>query len=57
MSDNEKLEVELELLLSLDHVEAWTGELGNLKQSSYVLFSDITKLINQKREQLRSLNK
>lgn len=56
MSDKEKLETELELLLSLNYVQAWTGSLDNLKQSSYILFSDITRLINKKREELRSLN-
>ena len=56
MSDKEKLEIELELLLSLNYVQAWTGSLDNLKQSSYVLFSDITRLINEKRKELRSLN-
>jgi hypothetical protein len=56
MSDKEKLETELELLLSLNYVHAWTGSLDNLKQSSYILFSDITRLINKKREELRSLN-
>lgn len=56
MSDKEKLEIEIELLLSLNYVQAWTGSLDNLKQSSYVLFSDITRLINEKRKELRSLN-
>jgi hypothetical protein len=53
MSENEKLEIEIELLLSLNHVQAWTGSLEDLRQSSYVSYGDITRLINLKREQLR----
>lgn len=55
MTKKEKLEVEIELLKSLNHVPAWTGSLENLKQSSYVLFGDIIKLLNEKREQLKKL--
>lgn len=55
MTDKEKLEVEIKLLLSLEHVEAWTGSLDNLKQSSYVLFSDVIKLLNKKKQELKDL--
>jgi hypothetical protein len=52
MLREEELEVELKLLLSLNHTPAWTGSLDNLRQSSYVSFSEITKLINQKKTEL-----
>lgn len=53
MTEKEKLEVEIELLLSLNHVEAWTGSLGELKQKSYVSYTDIIKLKNEKEEKLK----
>jgi hypothetical protein len=55
MSEKEKLEIEIKLLLSLNHVPAWTGSLENLKQSSYVKFSDVIKLINEKKQKLKDL--
>lgn len=55
MSEKEKLEIEINLLLSLDHTEAWTGNLDNLQQKSYVLYSNITKMINEKREEHKRL--
>jgi hypothetical protein len=55
MNEKEKLEVEIKLLLSLNHVPAWTGSLENLKQSSYVKFSDVIKLINEKKQKLKDL--
>jgi hypothetical protein len=55
MSNIEKLEIEIELLLSLDSVQAWTGSLENLKQSSYVSYSKIIQLLSEKREQLKKL--
>lgn len=57
MIQEEKLQVEIDLLMSFNHVEAWTGPLGKLKQNSYVLYSDIIKLKNKKVEELKRLNK
>lgn len=55
MNEVEKLKIEIELLMSLKHVEAWTGSLDELKQNSYVLFSDVIELINDKREKLKNI--
>ncbi len=55
MNEREKLQVEIDLLMSLNHVEAWTGSLGNLVQKSYVSFTDIIKLKNEKVEKLKQL--
>lgn len=55
MNEVEKLKIEIELLMSLKHVEAWTGSLDELKQNSYVLFSDVIELINEKREKLKNI--
>lgn len=54
MTEQEKIQVELDLLMSLQHIEAWSGSLGELRQKSYVLYSDIVKLINKKRELLKN---
>lgn len=42
-------------LESLEHVERYSGELGNLKQSSYVAFSDVIKLINSTKRLLKNI--
>jgi len=55
MNEKEKLKVELDLLLSLNYVSAWTGSLGDLRHGSYVKFSDITKLINEKKSKIQKL--
>lgn len=56
MSESERLEVEVDLLLSLNYVQAWTGSLDNLKQSSYVLYADIIKMLNERRAKIKQLN-
>jgi len=55
MTEQEKLQVEIDLLMSLQHVEAWTGSLGDLKQKSYVSYTDIIKLKNEKIEKLKPI--
>lgn len=49
------LEAEIELLLSLKHETAFTGDLSSLKQRSYVEFSQVIKLLNEKRIELKKL--
>ena len=51
----EILKAEIEVLKQLNHTTAYTGDLSNIKVSSYVLFSDVVKLINQKRKKLEKL--
>lgn len=49
------LQGQIEMLNVLQHTIAYTGELGNLKQSSYVLYADILKVMNEKRKTLKGL--
>jgi hypothetical protein len=49
-----KLEVEIELLQSLPHTHAYTGELGSIIEKSYVDYSYILTLLNEKRALIRS---
>jgi hypothetical protein len=53
----ETLESELQLLLSLPYTQAYTGNLEKLQQKSYVEYSEILKLINERRERLQNLKK
>jgi hypothetical protein len=59
MNDREKKKLELEaqisVLLQLEYVTAFTGTLDNIQQKSYVLFSEVLKLLNQKRSELRKI--
>jgi len=55
MTDEEKLEVEINLLLTFEYVPAWSGSLDNLSQKSYVLYSDIIHALNKKRDELKIL--
>lgn len=57
MTETEKLKVELELLLNLDYTQAFTGSLDSLRQGSYVRYYDITKMINERRQQLKTLTR
>ena len=57
MNEMEKINIELDILLSLQHVPAWTGSLGNLKQSSYVLYTDVIEMINKRRKIIREYEK
>jgi hypothetical protein len=49
------LQGQIEVLEQLEYTQAYTGELGNLKQSSYVLYSDVINLLNKKRKDLKDL--
>lgn len=49
------LQGQIEMLNELQHTTAYNGELGNLKQSSYVLYADILKVMNEKRKMLKDL--
>ena len=51
------LESEIKLLESFEHTEAYTGELGKLNQKSYILYSDVLKVLNEKKNKLKQLNK
>lgn len=51
----EIIEAKLELLLTLPHEQAYTGNLGGLIQKSYVEYSVIIKEINNLRQELRDL--
>jgi hypothetical protein len=61
LSQTENREIELraqiEVLLQLEYTIAYTGSLENLQQKSYVLFSDITKVLNEKRSELAKIKK
>ncbi len=57
MTEEEKLEVEINLLKELNYVTAYTGSLDNIKTKSYVLYADVTKLINEKLNKLIRLKK
>jgi len=50
-----ELEAQIKILLELQYTTAYTGSLQDLKPKSYVLYSDITKLLNQKRLELLKL--
>lgn len=54
MEEKERLQIEIDLLMSLNHVQAWTGSLDELRQRSYVLYSDIIAGINERRAKLKS---
>ena len=49
------LQGQIEVLEQLEYTHAYTGELGNLKQSSYVLYADVLKILNEKRKALKDL--
>lgn len=49
------LQGQIEMLNELQYTTAYSGELGNLKQSSYVLYADILKVMNEKRKTLKDL--
>ena len=53
MNELEKLKIEMEILLSLNFVQAYIGSLDNLRQGSYVKSDEIIKLINERREKLK----
>ncbi len=57
MNDREKeklkLEAQISVLLQLEYVTAFTGTLDNIQQKSYVLFSDVLKILNEKRRELK----
>jgi len=55
MNELEKLQIELDVLLSLNHCVAYTGSLDNLKQSSYVKFSDVVEEINKRRKRINEI--
>ena len=57
MTEEEKLLTEITLLKSLNYVHAYTGSLESLEQKSYVLYSDIIKLINEKQYRLKFYGK
>ena len=52
-----KNEAQIDILLELKHTTAYTGELGKLKQDSYVLYSDILEIIKNKRNSIKELVK
>jgi hypothetical protein len=51
----EILKIKIELLLSLKYVNLFTGTPDKFIQKSYVLYSDITKLLTKFRIQLKKL--
>lgn len=57
MNDREKeklkLEAQISVLLQLEYTTAFTGTLDNIQQKSYVLFSDVLKILNEKRRELK----
>ena len=55
MTEKEVIEREIELLLSLKYVTAYTGELSDIKQGSYVPVSEITKEIGKRRKALNEM--
>lgn len=55
LEQEKKLKDQIEILLELNHTTAYTGTLEKLEQHSYVLYSDVLKLLNQKREALKKL--
>ena len=61
MSNSEeiiKLESAIEVLVNLPYTTAFTGTLGkNVTSKTYVVYSDITKIIGQKRKLLAKLKK
>lgn len=49
MLTKEQLEIEINLLQSLPYTNAYTGVLGDLQQKSYVDYTHILTLLNEKR--------
>lgn len=47
------LQGQIDVLNQLDYTTAYNGELGKLKQSTYVIFADVVKLRNEKRVEIR----
>lgn len=54
MLDKKQLEIEINLLLSLPYIHAYTGELGDLKERSYVSYSYILDLLTDRRILLKN---
>lgn len=55
--DISELQAQIEVLLELNHVIAYSGELGDIKINSYVPYSDVLKILNDKRKTLAKLKK
>jgi len=53
----EKLQAQIEILEFLQHTTAYTGDLSNLQQKSYVLYSDVIDLINELRREIKNQTK
>jgi hypothetical protein len=51
------LEAEIRLLESLPYVHAYRGSLDNLEQRSYVEYSTVLKILNEKKKELKNLKK
>lgn len=49
------LQGQIEVLEQLQYTRAYTGELGNIKEKSYVLYADVISLLNKKRRSLKNL--
>ena len=57
MDEKERLESEIKLLESFEYTHAWTGSLNNLRQKSYILYSDIIKAVDERKRKLKRLNR
>ena len=57
MDDILFLKKKIDLLKSFSYTQAYTGELGNLKQKSYVLYTDIITKINEFETEIKKIQK
>jgi len=49
------IQAQIDILTSLKYTDAYTGDLSDLKQKSYVEYLDVLKLLNEKRKSLKAL--